>query len=203
MFEYLDDGDTQYVSFNCGWIQLQDPSRIEQFLVEMAPSKINDSMGFKWISVYNPSKAENYEIPNVSALRQEYQQLRQLNLFQIERLARKYNVLSGKWMCFVPTSHVDYVWSCIARAVVQGRLGYLAKVAVSQRGGSVIHVICVYTNNYLDSVERKIIKYELKNILIEANTNVRRLSYKPDIYTHLGIYQNHPVFSETIDWIRW
>ena len=41
----------------------------------------------------------------------------------VHELAKKYSVLSGKWMLFVTTDMVDEVWSKIAKAVLKKQLG--------------------------------------------------------------------------------
>ncbi|CAF1583224.1 unnamed protein product [Didymodactylos carnosus] len=201
--------DTEpYTIVSNGWLQLRDNSKIEKFLVEMAPSKINNTTGCLWISVHNQSKTRNLGISNIGELCQEFKQLevklgKDMKIQHMEYLARKHNVLCGKWMCSVKTPQVDYVWQCIARAVIKGRLGSSAKVQSSALNRIITHVICVYTNNYLDLEERKMIRDALANVLIESNTFVRRLTYKPDIYTYLGIYGNHSVISAVVDSIKW
>ncbi|CAF1588014.1 unnamed protein product [Didymodactylos carnosus] len=202
--EPMEVDEPEYATFINGWLQLRDNSKIDQFLIDMTPSKINRSTGCAWISVHNQSKEKNFGTSNIDGLCQEYKLLgKQLSVSRMEHLARKYNVLSGKWMCFVRTSQVDNVWSCIAKAIVLGQLGALAKVQSSELNREICHVICVYTNNYLDLDEREMMKNELKNLLKKSNTIVKYLSYKPDIYTYVGIYHNHPIIPSTIDSVAW
>lgn len=49
------------------------------------------------------------------------------------------------------------------------------------------HVICVYTDNYTDTEEVLAAREELR----EQCGIKRKISYKPDVYTHVGIYRNN------------
>ncbi|CAF0926650.1 unnamed protein product [Didymodactylos carnosus] len=205
---YMMNNGYSYALLYNGWLHLIDNTRIEQFLGEMPPSRVNYTNGCIWISVHNRSKAKNLGVQNLNGLYQEFKQMEyilgtNLNQEYMKQLALKYNMLCGKWMCFVDTPDVDRVWSVIARAVSNGRLGHQAKVQSSNPNGIKTHIICVYTNNFLDLDERETIKNELQKVLIESNTVVKRIAYKPDLYTYVGIYQNHHSLNETIDDIVW
>ena len=49
------------------------------------------------------------------------------------------------------------------------------------------HVICVYTRDYTDEEDVMRVEQQLRMIGITG-----QLSYKPDIYTTLGIYYSNP-----------
>jgi hypothetical protein len=65
--------------------------------------------------------------------------------------ARKNNVLSGKWMLFPPTEHVDATWQTIVEATIAGDLGIGAKVATDDGGDPRKgRLVCIYTRDFAD-----------------------------------------------------
>jgi hypothetical protein len=105
----------------------------------------------------------------------------------IDEIAKKIGLLSGKWIVFVESGFVDELWSKIEKLVSEGRI-WSAKIStpaypwVSEGK----RVICVYARNYLD--EKDVM--DARNVLKE-NGIEDELSYKPDIYTILGIYPDN------------
>lgn len=105
----------------------------------------------------------------------------------IDEIAEKMGVLSGKWLVFIQREYVDELWDKIEKLASDGKI-WSAKISTSihpwsSRGK---HVVCVYTENYLDKQDVMRVRRILKEIGVEA-----RLSYKPDIYTLLGIYSDN------------
>eukprot|EP00762_Andalucia_godoyi_P004911 ANDGO_01477.mRNA.1 UPF0696 protein C11orf68 homolog OS=Danio rerio GN=P5436 PE=2 SV=1 len=100
-------------------------------------------------------------------------------------LAREFNVLSGKWMVFCDPTTVDGAWESICVGVFQGSLGSAAKV--SPIGNQSRSVICVYTSDYMDRAG----VFRLRDILRRLGFTAG-LGFKPDVYTHLGIYRGNP-----------
>lgn len=105
----------------------------------------------------------------------------------IDEIAEKMGVLSGKWLVFIQREYADELWDKIERLASDGKI-WSAKISTSihpwsSRGK---HVVCVYTKNYLDKQDVMRVRKILKEIGVEA-----RLSYKPDIYTLLGIYSDN------------
>ncbi|KAL2805886.1 UPF0696 protein C11orf68 isoform 2, partial [Daubentonia madagascariensis] len=101
----------------------------------------------------------------------------------LRQLAITHHVLSGKWlMHLAPGFKLDHAWAGIARAVVEGRL-QVAKVSPRAKEGG-RQVICVYTDDFTDRLG-----------VLEADSAIRAagikclLTYKPDVYTYLGIYR--------------
>ena len=47
----------------------------------------------------------------------------------VDEIALKHNILVGKWLVFVDSPRVDQMWSLIATATMEGRLGGSAKVS--------------------------------------------------------------------------
>lgn len=100
----------------------------------------------------------------------------------IDDLAAKSGIRVGKWLIYRERDVIDSVWKMIAKATIEGELGVSAKASTTIQG-KIRHVICVYTENYLDlgDVEK------VREILYDMGFS-ERLCYKPDIYTYLGIY---------------
>ncbi|KAI8851447.1 hypothetical protein BC829DRAFT_386753 [Chytridium lagenaria] len=78
------------------------------------------------------------------------------------------STLTGKWVLFSDTDHIDDTWAKVAKDVVQGRLGSSAKVAPKDSAQS-MHLICVYVEDFTDI------------------DDVRRL----DLFTRAGIYSGN------------
>jgi len=96
--------------------------------------------------------------------------------------AKHYEDTSGKWLVFRQRDQIDAIWKKICEKTRKEELGVAAKVS-TLRQGKKRHVICVYTDNYLDTERVFQIREELRKFGIEEE-----IYYKPDIYTKLGIY---------------
>ena len=95
---------------------------------------------------------------------------------------------SGKWMVFVSREQIDTVWSTIAEAIRQGRLGRTAKVSTARPNPNSTdpnkHVICIYTYDYEDVEDVKRIRATLRELGITW-----KIPYKTDVATYAGQYQ--------------
>lgn len=106
----------------------------------------------------------------------------------IDKIAIETNYKSGKWMIFSSENEIDEVWNRIAQAVSNNNLDSCesAKASTKEQGKDT-YVICVYTNNYLDEQDVMNVREKLRELGI-----TQTLYYKPDIYTHFGIYAKNP-----------
>lgn len=68
---------------------------------------------------------------------------------RITELAADTNVLSGKWMLFPQIDVLARVWRLVVEAVIDNRLGPVAKVAPDS-GSNGERLICVYTKDFRD-----------------------------------------------------
>ena len=84
--------------------------------------------------------------------------------------------------------HVDLTWERIFRATIAGRLGISAKVssALEDSDDDDRHVICVYCRDFTDEAGVAELENRLRQLGIRC-----RLSYKPDVFTYLGVYRNN------------
>ena len=96
---------------------------------------------------------------------------------------------SGKWLIFASQQAVDELWAKIKRAVEEGELDNLAKVAPAcrarkdPRSGEPKQVICVYTHDWADQVEVMRIRLRLRDLGVTW-----RIGYKADADTAMGRY---------------
>ena len=108
-------------------------ARLEAFLTRAAPSKVKTADGICWISIGHEKASnseditdddtEDREATEDSMLRDWNSGCEVRDLSQVHELARKYGVLSGKWMLFMTSDKVDKLWGKIARAVMEKQLG--------------------------------------------------------------------------------
>ena len=105
-----------------------------------------------------------------------------LTVEAIDSLALRTRLLNGKWLVYRPREQIDEAWLSIAKATFDKTLGNGAKVSTREQDNR-RHVICVYTDNYLDLEDVKRVRELLREMGFTD-----RLCYKPDIYTYLDIY---------------
>jgi len=110
----------------------------------------------------------------------------------VNQLAEQFGVRGGKWMCHLDSHSIDGVWNKVAKTLLSGGLGspvYMVKVSpvddVTQEK-SVEHVLMVYNTDYTNTDQ--IMRVE--NLLRSAGV-LTPLTYKPDIFSALGIYRNN------------
>ena len=94
---------------------------------------------------------------------------------------------SGKWMAFVPVEEVDTWWATIKRAVEEGKLGAVAKVATARANPLAINkterVIIVYTYDGYDKEDVMRVREMLRQLGVTWP-----ISYKLDSATRAGQY---------------
>ena len=154
-------------------------------------SCISREDGIGWIAVRCPTLSE--KVPRDSlGLQTSWEQLqeskRPINIHIITELAKAHAVTSGKWLIHVDTGlKVDHFWSLVAKATVEGRLGSSAKVSPAELSGeNRRHVICIYNDNYTNQEEVYALECAIRNTGIKSH-----MTYKPDVYTCIGIYRNN------------
>ncbi len=147
--------------------------------------------GIGWISVRSPHEV-NRDDRDVIGLQSSWEELqasgRPVNLQTITELAHMHNVLAGKWLFHASTGlKVNHMWSLIAAAVVQGKMGDCAKVSPYEpqsKWGT--HVCCIYNSDFTNFEEVLSLENQIRLVGIKCH-----LVYKPDVFTYLGIYRNN------------
>ncbi|XP_069172675.1 UPF0696 protein C11orf68 homolog [Procambarus clarkii] len=159
------------------------------WLKEWAPSKTPaDGVGWLCVRGYN---VDDSEIPEaeVDELLVAWEDLKEsgkpIDLPTIRELAKKYHVTSGKWLLHVDTGvKGDYFWKLVTRGIVDGQLpSNFAKISPN-KGPK--HVICIYNKDFTNEEQVCSLEKGLRSIGIKS-----QLSYKPDVYTHIGIYRKN------------
>ncbi|KAI9690613.1 MAG: hypothetical protein M1820_009970 [Bogoriella megaspora] len=113
----------------------------------------------------------------------------------IDELAVQTGLTIGKWMLRPSFEELPRVWRLVAEAVVDGKLGPLAKVPPE---GSTDHssgesVVIVYTYDFTDQKDVKRVLQELHNMdLVPGEGGGKPIYYKTDAYTTLGIKSDNP-----------
>ena len=193
------------------WIQYNrtEDGPITDWLDKHRPSVLKDSDGVAWISARkqeindgnskyeDDGEGESQETLSVEAMKMD-QLSRMTNewerlgldatLDDALYLASKYSITAGKWKIFARPNRVDRIWKNIIIAMFQNKLKYVisAKVSPLNAFSNGSHLICVYNKNFFNKEE-----------VFEAETSLRKvyfgrkLVYKPDIFTYLGIYRQN------------
>ncbi|GLB41330.1 putative chromosome 11 open reading frame 68 [Lyophyllum shimeji] len=105
----------------------------------------------------------------------------------LDALAEAHGVLTGKWMIYAQPHQVDDLWSRIVTAVVANApLGIGGRAKVSPARPEEPHVVCVYVEDYSDGAEVGRVRDALRRAGVRW-----RIGFKPDVYTHLGIYKGN------------
>lgn len=178
----FDARKTPRVEFS-SWLESNRPSQVSRFGDDEGTS---GPVG--WIAVYSADYCPS--TGDVTGLQESWELLlssgRPVTFNTIKELALNHNVLSGKWLMHLDTGFkVDYAWECIARAVLNGKISS-AKVSPRAPGPDTNHVICVYNDNFTE--EEQVMQLDAA---IRAAGVKCLLSYKPDVYTYLGVYRNN------------
>lgn len=171
------------------WIIYKGDMPIDDFLKRNRPTQIECSQ-YSWISVWRHSDFSKMKSLDRASLFKEWEcnmeNFGKITSDYIRQLAEEYDYKTGKWLIYSKWPAIDNVWKRVAKAVVAGKLGSSANVSTHDPEENA-HVICVYTEDFTN--EDQVRKVE-ENLRKEGITG--RMTYKPDIYTTLGIYRKNP-----------
>lgn len=166
-----------------GWLASNRPSQVSRF---------GDEEGgvspVGWIAVLGPNHGPCEG--DVTGLQESWEKLlascRPVSFQTVKELALNHGVLSGKWLMHLDSGFkLDHAWECVARATLDGKISS-AKVSPFDPTGESRQVICAYNQNFTD--ESEVVRLDS---VIRATGVKCLLSYKPDVYTYLGIYRNN------------
>ncbi|KAL2079090.1 hypothetical protein ACEWY4_024834 [Coilia grayii] len=165
------------------WLESYRPSQVSRFDEEEGG---RGPIG--WIAVYGPEFCP--DTGDVEDLQESWERLlssgRPVTFQTVRELALNHGVLSGKWLMYLDSGFkVDHAWECVARAVLEGKV-MSAKVSPRNARSDSKHIICVYNESFTD--EDQVMRLDA---IIRATGVKCPLSYKPDVYTYLGIYRNN------------
>jgi len=167
----------------------QQLDELKMWLMANSPSIVSRSSGVGWIAVKFKDKGK--KVLEAKAAWDSFEGEKSMEV--VNNLAEEFRVKGGKWLCHLPTGLIDQVWSKLATTLMCGGLGpsvYMVKVSPRQdihpeqsRGE---HVICVYNTDYKDTEQ----VMRVENLMRSAGVTTI-LTYKPDIFSALGIYRNN------------
>lgn len=175
------------------------PSTVGAFIDTFAPSK-SSCEDVAWIVIdavpcNELSRGGSAEVENrVEAALEGWEMLvakRKPSAADVDTLAKRHKILVGKWMVFPKSgAEADGAWESIVRKVAADPLPGVRSVKISAAApNEERHVICMYTENYLDKKQVEEAAAALRAMLPPLSDN--RLLYKPDIYTYFGIYSKN------------
>jgi len=163
------------------------------WLDQNKPSVVTRSSGVGWIAVKFKSRPKKKLDAKIAW--DEY--TGEKNNEYVDSLADQFNIKGGKWLLHLPRKAVDAAWERLACTLLGGSLGpqtYMVKVSpvedvnLSLAGGS--HVLIVYNEDYRNQVAVRILERRMRRALTGL-ADMSDLTYKPDIYSVLGIYRGN------------
>jgi Domain of unknown function (DUF1917) len=174
------------------WIHFsaETHSTIHKFFKNWPPSSTSKSQ-VAWICIDNgrlQSTDDDEGETDRSGLHKAWNDIcvdHQPTIADLDGLARRFNILTGKWLVFEESDGVDSLWRLIARATHAGTLGTFAKVS-PKSDSATSHVICVYTRDYTDESDVNKVRDGLRRLGVKWN-----IGYKPDVYTYCRVYEDN------------
>uniref|UniRef100_A0A1A8Q405 Chromosome 11 open reading frame 68 n=2 Tax=Nothobranchius TaxID=28779 RepID=A0A1A8Q405_9TELE len=166
-----------------GWLESNRPSQVYRFGAEE-----DSGCRVGWIAVLGPDHCPGGG--DVMGLQESWEKLlassRPVTFQTVKELALNHGVLTGKWLMHLDSGFkLDHAWECVARATLEGKISTV-KVSPFNPKAEGKQVICAYNHNFTD--ESEVIRLDS---VIRATGVKCPLSYKPDVYTYLGIYRNN------------
>eukprot|EP00088_Acartia_fossae_P010525 TRINITY_DN15265_c0_g1_i1.p1 TRINITY_DN15265_c0_g1~~TRINITY_DN15265_c0_g1_i1.p1 ORF type:complete len:285 (-),score=47.47 TRINITY_DN15265_c0_g1_i1:123-977(-) len=165
--------------------------QLEKWLDENRPSVIDIKDGTSWLYVKHPMETRGkYDAELRKEALEAWAKSKEKTNEKVIEFAHRFGVKGGKWLIMAPSEDIDAIWFKIATAILRKELGenvLSAKVSTNEENGDK-HVICIYTNNFLEQKQSEVLRCEF---LIRKLGIKCRMSYKPDICSILGIYRCH------------
>lgn len=157
-----------------------EPEQRDANFMQLAPRLLKDYMNkMRQVTEENPASPAGTITRKLGPARAKLKD-------DILALAKEHGMVSGKWMLFPNERDVATVWRTVATAVIEGKLGNVAKVATDDEGKGA-RLICIYTKDFSDEVDVKRVVQEIKKLGLLPVDEARSIYYKCDAYTHLGI----------------
>ena len=166
-----------------GWIWVNDPEYKNRYPEKDRNDSDEDVQRFI---------AEYKKIEREGGMREDTKKQARRTHAAIIELAKRHNVLHGKWLLYVKAELFDVDWPNIRDAVLKGKLGPTAKISDSPENG--MHVVCVYCPDFTDQAEllrvRRAIMNEVPLRSLVTPHSMRQLWFKTDAFTYLGKYHD-------------
>ena len=199
----MDVDETQHPVSTTGWVnppnsphdltttwtaETSTNQNLVQYLSRWPPSRTPAIYG-PWISVERGGRqpTTNTAPPDLKGLSASFQSLALSGTVtpeSLDQISKAHNVITGKWMIFEESDKIDMLWGNLIYHLCVERQKGSAKVSTWKKGER--HVICVYADDYTDLEEVNGLRIALKAIGVK-----KQIGFKPDAYTHLGIYKEN------------
>ena len=157
-----------------------------EFLSRWPPSRTPSIYG-PWIQVERGGQQPTTTPPDLKGLSASFQTLALSGTVTpetLDQISKTHNVVTGKWMIFEESEKIDMLWGNLVYHLCVERQKGSAKVSTWKKGEK--HVICVYADDYTDLEEVNGLRKALKDLGVKG-----KIGFKPDAYTHLGIYKDN------------
>ncbi|KAG6901010.1 hypothetical protein C0995_002529 [Termitomyces sp. Mi166 len=193
------------------WDERPKPGEVTTYLARWPPSRTPSTYA-AWIAVDRGPRSNPQKTQDLAGLARDWEFLKQraaalateqtsiegqaalpatgnpiVTVEALDALALAHGVLSGKWLIYTQPDKIDDLWSRIVTAVIANApvgVGARAKVSPARPGEP--HVVCVYVEDYSDAAEVGRVREALRRVGVRW-----KIGFKPDIYTHLGIYKTN------------
>lgn len=167
------------------------------------PSKVKRSDGVGWIYVLSEFISEKdkktlFETDeSFSAMKEKWRQISEDNLDEVtfetfKKLAKEFDCQKGKWICHLPADKVDEIWQRLAlefayeklpKSAIAIKVSPVNDLAIEGGNSGGSHVLSVITQDMTNEKEVLGVEKALRSVIKSD------LTYKPNIYTNLGIYR--------------
>ncbi|KAG6886849.1 hypothetical protein C0992_002029 [Termitomyces sp. T32_za158] len=192
------------------WDEHPKPREVASYLARWPPSRTPVTFA-AWIAVERGPQSNPQKAQDIAGLSRDWETLKEraaasavvqqgvegqsalqcstvnpiVTVEALDALALAHGVLSGKWLIYAEPHKIDDLWSRIVTAVIANApagVGARAKVSPARPGEP--HVVCVYVEDYSNEAEVGRVREALRRVGVHW-----KIGFKPDIYTHLGIYK--------------
>jgi len=193
-------GKCRQLTFKHGVLNALPNETLQEFLDRVKPSQTSASSSISWIYVPGShmqvtidDDAKPHCVQELRCLVENWaQQMNRLAPSKVAKesaivsanifaLAKYYNYGSGKFLISCDATTIDEIWSRVARATSEGKLGSGAKVSVCQQSNNP-HVLCIYVECFWDEAKIYQILCHLSHMNLHAKV------FKADIFSCLRFY---------------
>ncbi|PPR05420.1 hypothetical protein CVT24_008035 [Panaeolus cyanescens] len=171
-------------------------ANIRQFLEQFPPSRTPLAQDY-FICVTrfkDPYHRLGLKESNLKALQESFDSLveaENVTAESIQQISKEHNVVSGKWVLFVPEYKVDAMWAKVVDLVCLYRKAQCANLRNTPQihGGQQAwrqSAICVWVEDFTDKKSVVELRKYLRLIGVQEE-----IAFKPDAYSYLGIYSHN------------
>ncbi|XP_052766475.1 UPF0696 protein C11orf68 homolog [Mya arenaria] len=178
----------------------------DDWIEKWLPSNTTIESGYQWVLVFNRQAClsqrsiigfQRKDLDGLSASWENFiKSGRTVNYASLTELAHNHYVCSGKWMFWASSGgKIDHLWQKVASCIMKQQLPcFEAKVSTRRsyqtkymQQVTNTHVVCIYNIDFTDYEQVMSSEQAIRKMGIKG-----RLFYKPDLFTHCGVYAKNP-----------